>query len=321
MIHNVVSISGGKDSTAMALLAIERETENLHFVFADTGHEHSMTYEYVDYLSDELESRCGVGIRKVRADFTDKVMKKRETVANKWRKDGVPEERILSVLERLQPTGNPFLDLCIWKGRFPSTRARFCSAELKHVPIETQVIQPILESGCQALVSWQGVRADESHRRKDLPEHDVEFGQWEPEPTGHLILRPIIAWNVEQVFDMHDKHGVKPNPLYKLGMGRVGCMPCIHARKAEIRSIALRFPEEFERLAEWERVVSATSKRGVSTFFPADRTPGTDDMRSNAQAVKEWSLTSWGGRQVDLVNWIEATQEPVSCSSIYGLCE
>ena len=84
-IENVVSISGGKDSTAMALLAIERETENLHFVCADTGHEHPMTYEYVDYLSDELESRCGVGIRKVRADFTDKVIKKRETVANKWR--------------------------------------------------------------------------------------------------------------------------------------------------------------------------------------------------------------------------------------------
>lgn len=38
-IHNVVSMSGGKDSTAMALLAIERGVENLHLVFADTGHE------------------------------------------------------------------------------------------------------------------------------------------------------------------------------------------------------------------------------------------------------------------------------------------
>lgn len=321
MIHNIVSISGGKDSTAMALLAIEREVENLGFVFADTGHEHPMTYEYVEYLNDQFKSRCGVGVKKVRADFTDKVIKKRETVAKKWREDGIPEDRVLSVIESLQPTGNPFLDLCIWKGRFPSTRARFCSSELKHVPIETQVIQPLLADGCQALISWQGVRADESFRRKDLPERDVEFGQWEPEPTGHLVLRPIISWDVDQVFEMHDKHNVKANPLYKLGMGRVGCMPCIHARKAEIRSIALRFPEEFQRLERWEKIVSSTSKRGVPTFFPADRTPGEGDMRSNANAVKEWSLTSWGGRQVDLINWSESTQEPSTCSSIYGLCE
>ena len=57
---NVVSISGGKDSTALALLAIERETKNLHFVWADTGHEHPQTYEYVEYLSGELKRRASV---------------------------------------------------------------------------------------------------------------------------------------------------------------------------------------------------------------------------------------------------------------------
>ena len=85
MIHNIVSISGGKDSTAMALLAIERETENLRFVFADTGHEHRLTYDYVDYLSGELERRCGVGIERVRADFSRQIEKRRHTVATKWR--------------------------------------------------------------------------------------------------------------------------------------------------------------------------------------------------------------------------------------------
>lgn len=34
--HNIVSVSGGKDSTAMLLLAIERGAENLQAVFADT---------------------------------------------------------------------------------------------------------------------------------------------------------------------------------------------------------------------------------------------------------------------------------------------
>lgn len=30
---NLISISGGKDSTALALLAVEREVEDPHFVF------------------------------------------------------------------------------------------------------------------------------------------------------------------------------------------------------------------------------------------------------------------------------------------------
>ncbi len=51
---NIVSMSGGKDSTAMALLAIERDTEDLEFVFADTGHEHEMTYEYCSTCIDRL---------------------------------------------------------------------------------------------------------------------------------------------------------------------------------------------------------------------------------------------------------------------------
>lgn len=124
---NVISMSGGKDSTAMALLAIEQDVPNRHFLFADTGHEHQMTYDYVDYLEDAL----GITIERVKANFDDKIAHKRTVVDTKWRDDGVPEATIERALELLVPTGNPFLDLCLWKGRFPSTRRRFCSEELE----------------------------------------------------------------------------------------------------------------------------------------------------------------------------------------------
>ena len=219
MIHNVVGISGGKDSTALGLLAIEKQTENLKFVFADTGHEHSETYEYVEYLSEEFKARCGVGITTVRADFADRIEAKRQRIAVEWPEAGISQDRVDAALAVMKPTGNAFLDMCLWKGVFPSTRRRWCTEVLKHKPMEDQVQNPILQSGCQALINWQGVRADESKARAHLKMHDVEFGQWDPEPQGHLIYRPIIKWNVKDVFAMHRKHGLKPNPLYKKGAG------------------------------------------------------------------------------------------------------
>jgi 3'-phosphoadenosine 5'-phosphosulfate sulfotransferase (PAPS reductase)/FAD synthetase len=306
-IINAVSVSGGKDSTAMLLLAIERETPNLRVLFADTGHEHRQTYEYVEHLRERL----GVEIETVRADFTAQIERKRDVVQTKWRADGLPEATIERALAVLHPTGNPFLDLCLWKGRFPSTRARFCSSELKHIPIQERL--DAFAVGAQAVVSWQGVRADESLARRDLPERDVEFGQWEPEPRGMLIYRPILTWTIEDVFAMHRKHGVAPNPLYAQGMGRVGCMPCIHARKAELREIASRFPDEIERVAEWERIVSECNRAHNATLFAL-----ADGRGSDVHEVVEWSKTTRGGSQYDL---LALADEPTSCSSLYGLCE
>ncbi len=129
MIANIVSVSGGKDSTATLLVARAWEVSNLSAVFADTGHEHPETYEYVHYLEDKI----GIPIRWVRADFADRIAAKRKFVAEKWPEKGVPQSIVDSALSVLHPTGNPFLDLCLWKGRFPSTRVRFCTEELKSI--------------------------------------------------------------------------------------------------------------------------------------------------------------------------------------------
>lgn len=52
------------------------------------------------------------------------------------------------------------------------------------------------------------------------------------------------------------RHGIPPNPLYTLGCSRVGFMRCIHARKKELGVIFRRFPEQIQRVAEWERIVA-----------------------------------------------------------------
>jgi len=301
-VKNILSFSGGKDSTALYLLAMERGEDFLP-IFADTGHEHELTYQFVKEFPEKVG---GPEIKWVKADFKKDLERKRtKVIPEKWLKDGVPKADRDRVIEAAIYTGNPFLDLVTWKGRFPSTRARFCSQMLKHEPIFEQVIDPLLEQGIE-VISWQGVRADESFARKDLPPvEEVGGGLWN--------YRPILEWTTDDVFAMHDKHGIEPNPLYKMGCGRVGCMPCIHARKDELMNIADRFPEVVDRVRDWEGIVSHAAKRGKSTFFC-----NTDGHGDGIDQVVQWSRTSKGLSNLDM---FRQGNEVEMCSSIYGLCE
>ena len=54
-ILHVVSVSGGKDSAATAILALETmPRESLRFIFCDTGNEHESTYDWLDYMAGHL---------------------------------------------------------------------------------------------------------------------------------------------------------------------------------------------------------------------------------------------------------------------------
>lgn len=374
---NVLSISGGKDSTALLLLARELDVPNLQAVFCDTGHEHPVTYAYVDYLQATL----GLEIQRIRADFSSQMANKREYIARRWPADlmaGVPEvpgywfrndlegcdsesdfppaapmpsrapvniyaphafmcwnwmparraveplteERAAEVcaaaIAMLQPTGIPFLDLCLWKGRSPSTKTRFCTQELKVFPIQKQVFEPLLAlHTTQDVYSWQGVRADESLARSKLPMQD-EVG------NGLINYRPLLHWSAADVFNMHRRHGIRWNPLYEDGMSRVGCMPCVNERKEGLANINRRYPEVIQRITRWEQAVSIASKRGSATLFTAVIDPtvlASDDISHQTHGIErmvEWSMTARGGRQFDL---LAAADDGKACSSAYGLCE
>ena len=313
--HNIISVSGGKDSTSLLLLAIERQPENLSAVFADTGNEHEQTYEYVQYLNDKV-----FPIRTVKADFTRQIAGKREFVLTKWPGMGVPQASVDRAAATLVPTGIPFLDLCIWKGRFPSTKAAFCSEELKRNPIINQVQSPHLDDG-DDVMSWQGVRRDESLNRLFLIECELKDTN---KKTGAELwnYRPILDWKAEDCFAMHRKHGIKHNPLYEQGMGRVGCMPCINCRKDELLEISKRFPDTIDRIREWEAIVKAASKRGGATFFSASNGKKLTVEQcveiGNIDQCVRWSQTKRGGKLFDMFRMLD--DGPV-CSSIYGLCE
>jgi len=318
--HNVISVSGGKDSTALLLLAQALEVPNMQAVFADTGHEHPQTYEYLHYLAEAT----GVPIRWIRADFTADIERKRRYVETKWREKGVPEATVQAALEVLHPTGVPLLDLCLMKGRFPSTRAAFCTEELKRNPIIEQVMIPLM-SPENMVLSWQGVRLDESYsRRIRLQGTGACVKAVDAVGGGLFNYRPILRWTVESVFEAHRVAGVKPNPLYSQGCTRVGCMPCINSGKDELREIALRWPAEVDKVRRWEQLVSQASKRGAATFFCAATDPtviATDRITHETHGIDrivEWAQTARGGRQFDMFTEL---LDGTACSSAYGLCE
>lgn len=306
----VVSVSGGKDSTATALLAIERYgRERVRLVHADTGNEHELTESYVrEYMPRAL----GLPVEIVKADFSDDIARKRRYVGEKWAAKGVPPDTIEAALSVLHATGNPFLDLCVAKGRFPSPRAQFCTGELKRRPLDAFMLR--LMSGGETVESWQGVRRDESLNRRNILAREAAAEGW-------FIERPIADWTAQSVVDFIRSQGLDLNPLYSLGADRVGCMLCINAMKAEISNAARRFPGHIEKLRRWEEIVSASSKRGFSTFFY----DGTDAEESDAETFERlridarvlWAKTSRGGEQYDLMK----SAPPPACSSSYGLCE
>lgn len=323
-IMNVVTISGGKDSLADWLLAIESGVDFIS-AFADTGHEHPQTLEYLDYLESQLGP-----LKRVKADFSRQIAGKRQFVIEKWPaslaqlgfSDEETEKIVSRALRALKPSGIPFLDMCIWKGTFPSTMRKFCTFELKQIPMDKRVVQPIITAG-KKVVSWQGVRAQESPKRALLAEWEEGFDIG----PNLALYRPILKWTHDDVFALARRHGIKPNPLYQQGCSRVGCMPCVNVNKAELAEIFTRWPEEISRVAEWERIVAQCSKRGNAAFFPSTMDP----MRAEGDGKKvtlnshgietyqDWALTTRGGRQYDMLG---AMDDKSLCSSVYlGVCE
>lgn len=158
VLHSV-SVSGGKDSAATAILALELHgREACRFAFADTGNEHESTVKYVAYMARHL----GVEITTLRASFADEIVRKRD-VRDHWPAKGVSAADCERAIAALVPTGNPFLDLCLWKGRFPARRAQFCTEQLKTVPLIEWQMGFIDRSECDASGAGKGCASTRAH--------------------------------------------------------------------------------------------------------------------------------------------------------------
>lgn len=215
IVIHVVSVSGGKDSTAMWLWARRVGLSPLVAVFADTRWESTKdglsTYAYLDTL-----------------------------------------ERLIGPIRRLTSEG--FEERTRRSGTFPSRARKWCSPELKvqMVAAELDRIRDEYQDECEVLV---GIRREESDKRAD-PDKTPER-EWMPDYDCE-VWRPILDWSIDDVIAEHHRFDVPMNPLYLAGANRVGCWPCIHAGKVELRMLGELDPERVERVAAIERDIGQT---------------------------------------------------------------
>lgn len=307
--HILVSMSGGKDSVATWLYLSRECGLRVRCVFADTGWEWPGLDSYLTYLE---------------ALGCDLVRLPPRRVRDMWK--GEPSAERVAILERAGiGLDDPltFQTLAAVKGRFPSTMVRFCTTELKLIPL-----RDYRQSLDGTVVMASGVRAEESPRRANM------------EPWGRDDFMdcwrwlPIHGWTVAEVFDCHQRHGVEPNPLYRMGQTRVGCWPCIHARKDDLRAMLQFAPEREDEVVEAERVVRACSGRGCSSLFAADKAARSyrtviwqGHRFARFDAVGKWvrgEPSPWADDELPWAEELETDGEDLeapACSSPYGLCE
>lgn len=299
----LVTFSGGKDSLATIIWA-KKNLENFDVVFCDTGWESPKTYAHIK----EVEAWIGKSFITLKS----------------------------SKFEGL-------IDLFVKKKRAASTKARFCTEELKSIPM----IDYVLTLNDDVTII-QGVRNEESESRRMLKMHD-EYFKFYFEPYGYTVakegkpakpkyhthnkknvisfvdkftvdvLRPIIKMSAAEVFEYIFASGIKANPLYYEGFSRVGCFPCIMCTLSEIRLIAENYKERIDEIRAFEKQIGRT-------FFPPDYIPkkfcSFRTITKKGKVVMCPTIDDVIKYVMDDPNQLRMYEKPQpGCVSVYNICE
>lgn len=308
------SVSGGKDSAATALYLRELGIP-YRAVFADTGWEADETYRYIN---DVLQPAIGP-IEVVRADI--RVQPDRLALVDEV-------ESILGI------SPSAMVRACVSEAAIPSHAAKFCTRTLKVAPIR-DFHQRMMAADWRAIVSCVGIRASESEARSRYPE-------WEIDP-GLDVIRwsPILSWSEREVVDIHRRHGLPPNPMYLRGAPRVGCNPCIHARKSQFALLDPRRVAAIRRLEAGLLALAEAAGRGPGTTYTDrrgrevvrraptwaagdGRTPTALPRNPPIDVVMVWAQGAVGDAGLwasDRVDGLDSDDQASEGCARWGLCE
>lgn len=230
----IVAYSGGKDSTATLLWALEHlPREKLRVINNPTGASWPIVSNYLSYIGDRLN----IEIEGVQAGDRPLPLgsKERQTWAS----------------------ATNLFDMIQGRGMWPSYWQRYCTKYLKMWPLRLYAAEfenPLLIFG---------ERAEESEHRSKLP----MFG---PDTFKGMKayqfpnFRPILNWSEDEVWDYLSSHSIEPNPVYSY-TSRCGCWCCpLKGNAWTILNFCRLYPDIAQQAADLEKEISHTWKYGQS---------------------------------------------------------
>ena len=282
----VVSVSGGKDSTAMALWLIDQGLQDrCTFVFADTKWEHPDLYQYIDEI---LEPKIG---------------KIHRAVSEKY------------------PGG--MKDMIIQRQAFPSNRMRFCTEHLKIIPLRSFIGKVRRSTGLEP-INVVGIRAQESQRRSKFEEWEdggpMQCDTWRP--LIDWLVEDVVAIHTKHAVPpcslyLRDEHPSSRVGCYPCILSRKKEILAVAEqdpwRIDEIRDLESSLETSYaSRLAAKGETFESAGRNRPAYFQARKRLQGKG---WGIDEVVEWSKTTHGGKQVEMFH----TSEP-GCQ-MWGLCD
>ncbi len=214
-IRHIVSLSGGKDSAALAIYMKKQYPQlSVEYVFCDTGCELPETYEYLDRIEALLGARI---IRLSALDLLDIEKKPKRTPFDIWLDE-------------------------VFGGYLPNPRSRWCTRILKIKPFETYV-------GNDHAYSYIGIRFDENRDGYVAKKPPVLSQQPNIIPVYPFKDDAIGLSDVKRILE---ESGLGLPSYYKW-RSRSGCYFCFYQQIGEWQRLKENHPELFEKAIAYEK--------------------------------------------------------------------
>ncbi len=224
--HNVVSLSGGKDSTAMLLMLLERGEPVADIMFFDTGWEFPEMYEHLE----KLEAFTGLKITRLRPRLP--VGTDTEKSPFDWMMSEYPVVR--RGTRQVHKIGRGW----------PAANARWCTGR-KQQSLKAHLSALTHQSGLELpLRQCVGFAADERHRLDGVTKKDGAY---------HVQRYPLMEWGITETdaLDYCYKRGFTWDGLYHF-FSRVSCFCCPLQPLDELRTLRGYFPDLWQRMLTME---------------------------------------------------------------------
>lgn len=213
-----VSLSGGKDSSCLLLLMIEKGLPIDAVITADTGMEFPEMVDHLAKLDEHLYRERGIHVTTLR-----------HPRGFEWMMFDEPKQKP-SCLERRAKMGVP-----AYGNGWPGVKVRWCTGQLKTHLITKEVNRLKREKNA---IQHIGIAADESWRCKNDPH----------------IRYPLVEWGIDeaQALQICYDRGFDFGGLYEI-YHRASCWCCPLQRVDELRKLRHYHPELWARLLDMDR--------------------------------------------------------------------